>query len=41
MGIISRVNNFYIDCYYQGQLIRERVGPNNCMAEQALAVRKG
>lgn len=40
MGIISRFGNYYIDYRYQGRRIRERIGPQKRMAEQALAVRK-
>jgi len=40
MAINSRFGSYYIDYRYQGRRIRERVGPNKRMAEQALAVRK-
>jgi len=40
MGIIKRNQNYYIDYYYQGRRIMERVGPQKGLAKEALAVRK-
>lgn len=44
MGIFQRKdrgsNNWYIQYFFQGRRIRERVGPGRRMAERALAMRK-
>lgn len=41
MGVYKRGRIYYIDYYYQGRRIRERVGPNKKLASQALDARKG
>jgi len=41
MGVYKRGNVYYIDYYFEGNRIRERVGKNKRQAELALASRKG
>lgn len=41
MGIYKRGKTWWIDYYYQGERVRERVGPNKQTAEDALDARKG
>ncbi len=41
MAAYKRGKIWYIDYYYQGRRIRERVGPSKRLAEQALTARKG
>ena len=40
MGLYKRHNKWYIDYYYQGRRVREAVGTNKSVAENALATRK-
>ncbi len=39
MGAYKRKNIWYIDYYFDGKRIRERVGPNKKLAERILAIR--
>ncbi len=41
MAVYKRGKVWYIDYYYQGERVRERVGPNKQTAEDALDARKG
>src|SRR4051812_39035738 len=40
MAIFQKHGAFWIDYYFQGKRIRERVGPNKTLAKQAIAKRK-
>lgn len=40
MAVFKKNGKWYIDYYFEGRRIREAIGPNKKMAEQALAVRK-
>ncbi|MCD6219046.1 tyrosine-type recombinase/integrase [Candidatus Calescamantes bacterium] len=40
MGVFKKGKNWYIDYYYQGRRIREKVGPSKSLAELALKKRK-